>query len=46
VWGIGCVLYELCFLRKAFYGENIFDINDDIVKKNPDFNNFRYSKEL
>ena len=43
VWAIGCILYELCYLKRAFDGENMVKITTDIVNKHPDLNNFRYS---
>ncbi len=46
VWAIGCILYELCNLKRAFDGKNMVKITTDIVNKNPDLNNFRYSKDL
>jgi serine/threonine protein kinase len=46
VWAIGCILYELCFLKRAFDGKTMIKITKDIVDKHPDFNNFRYSKDL
>ena len=46
VWAIGCILYELCYLKRAFDGVNMVKITTDIVNKNPDLNNFRYSKDL
>ncbi len=43
VWSIGCILYELCYLKRAFDGVNMVKITTDIVNKHPDLNNFRYS---
>jgi serine/threonine protein kinase len=43
VWAIGCILYELCYLKRAFDGGNMVKITTDIVNKHPDLNNFRYS---
>ena len=46
VWAIGCVLYELCYLKRAYDGKNIYEIAKKICKDKPSFNHFKYSKEL
>jgi NIMA (never in mitosis gene a)-related kinase len=43
VWAIGCILYELCFLKKAFDGNKMIQIQNKILNSEPDFKNFRYS---
>jgi NIMA (never in mitosis gene a)-related kinase len=48
IWAIGCVLYELCFLNVAFYAESekIEEITYKVYNEDPDYKNFKYSKEL
>ncbi len=31
VWAIGCILYELCYLKRAFDGKSPNNILNDIV---------------
>jgi NIMA (never in mitosis gene a)-related kinase len=31
LWAVGCIIYELCTLKKAFDGDSHFDIIDKIV---------------
>ena len=46
VWAIGCILYELCYLKRAYDGKNMIEIVSKICQDFPDFDNFKYSKEL
>ena len=46
VWAIGCILYELCYLNRAYDGKNMIEIVSKICQDFPDFDNFKYSKEL
>ena len=46
VWAIGCILYELCYLKRAYDGKNMIEIVSKICQDVPDFDNFKYSKEL
>jgi NIMA (never in mitosis gene a)-related kinase len=46
VWAIGCVLYELCFLKAAFNGPTIEEIAKNIVFREPNYQEFIYSEEL
>jgi len=40
IWAIGCILYELCFLKRAFDGKDTEEIAFKIINKEPNFNNF------
>ena len=36
VWSLGCIMYELCCLKRPFEGESIATILTSILNKNPD----------
>jgi NIMA (never in mitosis gene a)-related kinase len=37
IWAVGCVLYELCFLKAAFNGSTIEEIAKNIVLLEPNY---------
>jgi len=38
IWMLGCLIYELCFLKRPFEGESISMIMIQIMNINPNFN--------
>lgn len=48
MWALGCILYELCTLKKAFQADNLLGLVFKIVSEpyEPIPNNLPYSKEL
>ena len=46
MWSLGCILYEMCTLRKAFDGRNINNILSNIVRGQYQPIPSMYSKEL
>ena len=48
VWALGCILYELCTLRKAFEADNLLSLVFKIVTEPliPIPNQLPYSREL
>jgi len=48
VWMLGCLLYEICYLKRPFEGESINMIMKNILNNSPDliteFHNESYSK--
>ena len=46
IWSLGCVLYELCSLKRAFTGTNIKDIMASIIHIHSPRIPMIYSKEL
>ena len=46
IWALGCIMFELCTLKKAFEANNLLGLVNKIVKENvPDMGN-KYSPEL
>jgi len=35
IWAIGCILYELCTLKKAFDAKNIVNLMEKIIQEDP-----------
>jgi NIMA (never in mitosis gene a)-related kinase 1/4/5 len=48
VWALGCIMYELCTLKKAFEADNLLGLVFKIVTENtkPIAKELPYSKEL
>ncbi len=46
VWSIGCVLYEMCCLRKPFEAKNVERLYERIKKLKYDPVPYRYSNDL
>ena len=46
VWALGCILYELCTLKKPFEADNLLGLVFKIVQENPNPIPDSYSKEL
>ena len=46
IWSLGCVLYELCTLRRPFVGRNVSDIMRNIISKTPKKIPSHYSSDL
>ena len=43
IWAIGCILYELCTLKKPFEGNNLINLIENIVAEEPIFKLNDYS---
>ncbi|KAH0787686.1 AGC family protein kinase [Histomonas meleagridis] len=46
IWSLGCILYEMITLRKAFTGANITDLMKQIILKQPAPMPIHYSEDL
>ncbi len=46
IWALGCILYELCTLKRAFEGTNIMTLLISITKGKIDPIPKHYSKDL
>ena len=46
IWAIGCILYELCTLKKAFDAKNIVNLMEKIIQEDPFEQITGYSQEL
>jgi hypothetical protein len=46
MWMLGCLLYELCMLKRPFVSESINNLIDKIINTDPQEINERYSPEL
>ena len=46
IWALGCILYELCYFKKPFDGDDLIKLMNSISKKEPIFDSKTYSKEL
>lgn len=46
MWSLGCILYELCTLNRAFSGQNLLSLLDSILKKPHKPLPSNYSKNL
>ncbi len=46
IWGLGCVLYELCCFRKPFEGDSLVSVVNSIVNQDPEPIPVSYSENL
>ncbi len=46
MWAIGCILFEMCTLKKPFDAKNIVLLFDQITNQEPNFFNFPYGGNL